>query len=95
MAVAVPDVAIDLGFLQAWHKPRASVEAGALTNENRVCRLVQLVLQRLKRRNRVGIEVHCPSGAVLSLRQINGATVEMNLSPGEGVLLREAHAGAD
>lgn len=40
VAIAVPDVAFDLGFLKAWHKPRPSVEARTLTDEDRVCGLM-------------------------------------------------------
>lgn len=95
MAIAVPNVAVNLGFLKARHKPRAGVEARTLTDEHRVCGLVQLVLQSLECRDRVGVQVNCSSRAVLRLYQVDGATVEMHLPPGEGVLLRQAHARAD
>ncbi len=88
----MPDVALDLGILQARDKPRACVEARALPNEDWVGGLVKFVLQRLERCDRVGIEVDCSCGAVFRLCEVDGTAVEMDLSPGQRVLLRQTHS---
>lgn len=95
VTVAVPNVAFDLSFFQAGDEPGAGVEARALAWENRVRGLVQFVPERLKSGVRVGIEMDRAGGAVLCLCQVDGAAVEMHLSPGQRVLLREAHTCTD
>lgn len=88
MAVAVPDVAFNLRVLQAGDKPRTRVEARALSNEDRIGGFVQFMLERLESGYRVGVEVDRSCGAVLCLCEVDGAAVEMDLSPGQRVLLR-------
>ncbi len=78
--VAVPDVALNLGILQARDKPRACVEARALPNEDRIGGLVQFVFKGPQCCDGVGVEMNSASGTIFRLRQINGATVKMNLS---------------
>ena len=87
MTVAVPDVAFDFSVLQARDEPRACVEARALSNEDRIGGFVQFVFESLERSDRVGVEVNRSSGAVLCLCEVDGAAVEMHLSPCQRVLL--------
>ncbi len=75
MTVAVPDVAFDLGILQARDKPRACVEARALPNKDRIGRFVQIMFESLERSDRVGVKVDCSCGAVLRLCEVNGVAV--------------------
>ena len=83
MAVAVPDVAFNLRVLQAGDKPRAGVEAWALSDEDWVNGFVQFMLESLESSHRVGVEVDRSCGAVLCLCEVDGAPIEMDLSPGQ------------
>ncbi len=60
----------------------------ALPDEDRIAGLMQFVLERLEGRDRVCVEVNRSSRAVLRLCEVDGAAVEMHLSPRESVLLR-------
>ena len=88
MAVTVSDVAFDLSVLQTRDEPRACVEARALPNEDRIGGFVQFMLERLESGYRIGVKVDRFCGAVLCLCEVDGTAVEMDLSPGQGVLLR-------
>ncbi len=48
VAVAVPNVALDLCILQAGYEPRARVEPRALPNEDRIGGVEEFVPQRLE-----------------------------------------------
>lgn len=95
VTVAVPDVAFNLRVFQAGYEPGAGVESRTLAWEDRVRGLVQFVPERLKGSVRVCVKMDGSGRAILCLRQVNGAAVEMDLSPGERVLLRQAHSRTD
>ena len=60
----------------------------ALSNKDRITGFVQFMFESLERCDRVGVEVDRSCGAVLRLCEVDGAAVDVNLPPSEGVLLR-------
>lgn len=93
--VRVPDVSRYSCLFQTRMEPRTSVVALSLTREDRIARPKIRAAERFNRCDRIRVQVNRPRRAVLCFGQLNCSAVEMNLGPGAGVLLGEAHSGMD
>ena len=95
MAVGVPDIALDFGFLHCGREPCPHRDLFIFGRPHPVTWLMLFGAQPLEDVLGINVQMYRPGRPVLGLRQLDGAAIQMNLAPGQCELLGQTHAGVD